>query len=59
MTDITSKDHPTAFRELCQIMRIEYPSTIHRFERSVQGVYTPVLWSEVRLEQSTTERVLQ
>lgn len=50
--NITPKDHPEEFLQLCHEMKILYPSTIHHFEKDVRGIYFPVLWGDMKVTAS-------
>lgn len=56
MEKITLKDNPNEFTELCGQLNIEYPSTIHHFEKNSVGIYHPVFWEDVKSTSKMSER---
>lgn len=44
MTDNITPIQPE-FSELCKSLGVEYPSSIHHFEKDAVGIYRPVEWA--------------
>lgn len=55
MAEKIDHKHPE-FEGLCS--NYQYPSTIHHLERDEHGFIKVVLWSEIDVERSATQRPL-
>lgn len=58
MLDKITPKEPEEWEHLCRIQNVLHPSTVHHFERGENHEYFPVLWSDVDVEKSATEREL-